>query len=108
MLTKKMKQHIVAALRKAGRPDLAKIVAATQEQTVEYLKQAGILPPDEQSGAYPEIGRDATWGKLGQTPVAAKRTTARRQMKPAEAKRAIITAMLKAKRPDLANAVAKL
>lgn len=70
--------------------------AANNPGTVNELKQMGILPPGENPGSYPEIGQDDTWESLYADPAAAT-----------AAKKEIISTLLKAKRPDLANAVAR-
>lgn len=62
---------------------------------VTDLKTMGILPPAESPGNYPEIGKDPTWEKLYEHPTV-------------EAKRDTIATLIKAKRPDLANVVAKI
>ena len=88
---------IIKTLRKAKRMDLVGTVikaAANQAETVNYLKQAGILPPDVNVGDFPAIGNDETWQSLDDHPeVTVKRDT--------------IATLLKAKRADLANIVAQ-
>jgi len=70
--TKDLKSRVEAALKKAGRRDLAAVVAATQEETVEYLKKAGILPPDAKSGEFPPLGKEKVLEGLSPTPAAAR------------------------------------
>ncbi len=68
--------------------------AASNSESVNFLKKAGILPPGENASSYPELRGNQQWNELHQHPEV-------------QAKKEIIAEMIKAGKPELANAVAR-
>ncbi len=101
-MKKSVQKEIVAELKKANRPDLARafargaardpVVAKNTAAVVSELKQMGILPSS--ASGFSSIGQDPTWESLYQHPTV-------------KAKVAAVAKCLKAGKKKLANIVAK-